>query len=1236
MSFYFDDDNDENVHAYSQSQSQSQSQLSQFFSPSSSSSQQQQQKQQYQTQSQSQLQYQSQSQSQYQSQSPSMSLSNSAIKLEQSQSQSQKSNSNKNDATTTFVCENCGSMDDYYQDDTSGLYTCNHCFTQSQTYGGLEEEFDYEESQNMVAKNRDGTLVQVNKKSKNKNSGIVKNEDGTTTTTTIRGSGRPSRPLKDYDTTKKPPSLEECLFAFQTILKKSCKIVCYDLMNNGVVLPEDETKTKTKREEETIRYHQMVKTMKHLWNAYLLSWKEGAEFYGTLYPTIRFAFRDAFLPIGLQNILYKTLAAKAERHMITKIYHEKDENAFDEFDELEDELLLSSDDTDDDDNSNSDDSDDSKNARKSSNKRKHHVGNNSNNIKVENAAVTDVTDATANGNEKSEIDTLFDLFNNSTDSSDCNNNNVNGGNENGNDSGDGGNIKRRNKRQRITQLDAKNDDIDGGHDKNNNHDRKKGEEIKKIAPVTDLILSNNQSSKTYFRSAFPSYAYYGDKNSNNNNNYNNDNYYCRRRAVDNDIASVASDLSVDENGSGNAVNSTMKKSSSTTTTCTKKRKRKGIQDASNNTYAKMLYYHHKQKQKQRQRSYFDSKSDADNESNSDDDDDRITTAATTTIKPSSNTNSKKKKKNNDWKLNMGRKEAALLLRPSMGLVMGFILTAASPYGVTAANIVKWIENGSLPLLNAFDSTSTSISTQSDSTHSNSNSNCSSSRAQRRRLSSSLLSKTQQETLKMISGFFTCPIPPNVSTLLKTVKIIHVACGYQPPKIKLLSLLSRASVPSIKIPPLAAVKAGTTAAVPNRYHRKQQQQRVKETILTSKRLYVPGRLVRPSTVPLILGQFVSELGLSQRILNYSLALMGLPISKRSLSSSTSTTTSMNEEDINNATAATDDSSIESGEENESVRRRLKESARKQQYRERIRKERGEKQKEMKSINPEWLPSPLPGARPDKLGDINRILAVAVIACKLIPHWEDNHRYVFIRAEHFRYIGNGKMESDYLDFLEEGILCRANSDNHSSYALPKFVESLNASPDDDGSGDYKHHQLEEMNDNDDEAAVVQNNETVLGWKNRPKQIIKEMLELNKSSEIKQSAPPGKKERTEQMISYRLTTLSDVTSVRTLSSPLGPLIEYIAYKMEAQPEFILKHLIELDKEMSLKDKSSQNYVDMVTITPRIVYGCVMKKTSGLDDFAEATSHIFQNDPLLSQYNFSDLETDLVVDRSKYQMFD
>jgi hypothetical protein len=273
-----------------------------------------------------------------------------------------------------------------------------------------------------------------------------------------------------------------------------------------------------------------------------------------------------------------------------------------------------------------------------------------------------------------------------------------------------------------------------------------------------------------------------------------------------------------------------------------------------------------------------------------------------------------------------------------------------------------------------------------------------------------------------------------------------------------------------------------------------------------------------------------------------------------------------------------------------------------------------------------------------------------------------------------------------------LRRANSDDHSSYALPKFVELLKASPDDDSSGDYKHHQSEEINDDDDddEAVVVRNNETVLSWKNRPKQMIKEMLELNKSSRIEQSTPRGKKERTEQMISYRLTTPSDVTSVRTLSSPLGPLIEYIAYKMEAQTELILKHLIELDKDMSLKDRSSQNYVDMVTVTPRIVYNCVMKKTSGLDNFTEAiapsskkrprsptaddddndddnnngltspqqrqssrstgvypkinakrddnrrstSNSIFHDDPLLSQYNFSDLETDLLVDRSKDQV--
>merc|ERR1712238_217552 len=436
----------------------------------------------------------------------------------------------------------------------------------------------------------------------------------------------------------------------------------------------------------------------------------------------------------------------------------------------------------------------------------------------------------------------------------------------------------------------------------------------------------------------------------------------------------------------------------------------------------------------------------------------------TIINPSYSRKKKKEMNDDSWKLNMGRKEAAILLRPSMGLVMGMLLTAASPYGVTPANIVHWIENGSLPLLNAFDSTNSNSTSKSKSNPTNNNSDSSSScpRPYLRRCRS-LLSTTQKGTLKMISGFFKCPVPPTVSTILKTVKIIHVACGYQTPKIKLLS--SNRVVPPLPIPPLAAVKMGTWGT-----KRRQRQQhhsnwkkkkKKKETILTSKRLYLPGRLIRPSTVPLVLGQFISELGFSQNILNYSLSLMGLPISKRSLLFSSSSLSSLTRTTIKTKTKEIADSAVDDrrfdscvgggdinngdgdnqsvnllessdGDDNDEIdnedgnhsvnllesdndynyddnvddddavrkkeKKRLKERIKKRRYRERIRTEYEEAKKtktETPTIDPGWLPSPLTGARPDKLGDINRILAVVVVACKLIPNWDVNHRYVFSR-------------------------------------------------------------------------------------------------------------------------------------------------------------------------------------------------------------------------------------------------
>jgi len=320
-----------------------------------------------------------------------------------------------------------------------------------------------------------------------------------------------------------------------------------------------------------------------------------------------------------------------------------------------------------------------------------------------------------------------------------------------------------------------------------------------------------------------------------------------------------------------------------------------------------------------------------------------------------------------------------------------------------------------------------------------------------------------------------------------------------------------------------------------------------------------------------------------------------------------------------------------------------------------------------------------------------------------------RFIPWNQEHFHYIGNGQTESDYLDFLEEGIFRRtstatddSNDDDYSSYALRKFVESLKVSSksndnNDVGVGDdddYLRQQIEEKHvdndkedENEKEIVGVRNNETVLEWEKRPNKVIKERLKLNKTARIEQYAPPGTRTRKQikkQLVSYRLTTFSDTKYIRTLASPLGPLIEYIAYKTEAQPERILKHVIELDKEMSLKDKSSQTYIDMVRVTPQLVYNCVMGKPSGFNDFKDATitpfsskkkiqstktnnnsvltaspqqqtiidlkantkenhdisrqqsssnsSSIFHTDPILRQYNFNEVETEH-LDRLRHQ---
>mmetsp|Transcript_17187 Transcript_17187/g.35912 ORF Transcript_17187/g.35912 Transcript_17187/m.35912 type:complete len:822 (+) Transcript_17187:475-2940(+) len=695
---------------------------------------------------------------------------------------------------------------------------------------------------------------------------------------------------------------------------------------------------------------------------------------------------------------------------------------------------------------------------------------------------------------------------------------------------------------------------------------------------------------------------------------------------------------------------------------------------------------------------------------------------------------------------LGRKEAALLLRPSMVMVAGILLVAAAPHGVTEGQIVKWIENGSLPLLRAF--------------------------------SSPLLPEAQREPLTMVAPFFSLPVTPSASVLQNIAKRIHVACGYQPPKVKLVAPVRAGTAQSTDYNSKSKSKMLAVTPSPRLFRSKSKipmLRRRKERILTTKSLYAPGRLVRPSTVPLLLGQLVSELGFSQMVLNYSLALVGLAVSKEALlpvgggedtswtvpedyhkeeetcsdgktdvaivGENTAAAPSVpsatvdrhvapwdedtapvfdpsqpeeelrqkkyknmlyqrkyrakkraklgllvqaqkrnkkyckaevdghsgidvdfdkeNHRDETDTNASNGDKKFCTGEGNDNDDHSVEgessdndkipvfdlgksgEKIGQESIHKECRKERSSQstnENEVPKRKRTWLPSPIMGARSDKLGDVNRILAVVVVACKLIPNWEQNHRYIFFRGrrrainsssnsnkgqlssestseqknntiramdrfvpwnqEYFRYIGNGKTETDYIDFLEEFIF-RGNS-----YALPKFVESLKESSpgygdgdddghikdddDDDASNGNSQRRAEELQDENDRnncnTRAVIPNETVLGWKSQQKEKTKQWVDESTSFQCKTPL------RIDQ-VPYRLTTVADTKGFRTLDSPLGSLIEYIAHKTETQPDLILKHLIELDKEMGTKyNKRSQKRTDIVAMTPGRTYDVVM----------------------------------------------
>jgi hypothetical protein len=216
---------------------------------------------------------------------------------------------------------------------------------------------------------------------------------------------------------------------------------------------------------------------------------------------------------------------------------------------------------------------------------------------------------------------------------------------------------------------------------------------------------------------------------------------------------------------------------------------------------------------------------------------------------------------------------------------------------------------------------------------------------------------------------------------------------------------------------------------------------------------------------------------------------------------------------------------------------------------------------------WLPQPLKRARPDRLLDPARVLGVIVIAYKLIYGWQKHSyerpmsstkygekesdeasfssdvesqvepkakrrrtlqrrkRFVPWTQESFRFVGNGRLMEDYLGFLEEEMVAPNDS------ILPEFVSGL----------DYNEKTRTP-------CAANENSQTALPCRS-----------LRSAIEQSLQYRPYKK-----YLHYEVTHNPGSSSIGPAPEPLGPLLEYMAFKSGVLPTDILRSVVELDKGM------------------------------------------------------------------------
>lgn len=174
-----------------------------------------------------------------------------------------------------FLCVTCGGSD-YYLDPIGGALCCTSCFTQSQQMTQESTELDMEEVQALAARTSSGRVMANGARRRGVSDYVPQSK----------------KPLEEYDTSQPFPNLITCLHGIQQVMKHCIGPLC-DLVGLS-------------KEEDSVE-----ETVKSLWMSYLKAWTDGAEFYGSLHPEVRFSLRDCFLPTSYHMKVIKHLSHKA-------------------------------------------------------------------------------------------------------------------------------------------------------------------------------------------------------------------------------------------------------------------------------------------------------------------------------------------------------------------------------------------------------------------------------------------------------------------------------------------------------------------------------------------------------------------------------------------------------------------------------------------------------------------------------------------------------------------------------------------------------------------------------------------------------------------------------------------------------------------------------------------------------------------------------------------------------------